>query len=433
MRAFAGGYYGNLKAMYDHIGVPYHPQRFLFAFSQIQSAAVDEPSSSIPYFIHASNNHVLPPIRPQGANVLRHLCEVIFVTICYFWLTICSFLIRPLESEDYGTYVSRIKLPRYFVTRYILPLLCSVATCTPEALLAFPAQDIVNYKKLSHGSEHFVVSNGVHTVQAKLSDGLDPRLGTQVVRVEPEGSGVIVSWKFLQPGNGEKNTNDEVHVEHFDKVVLAVTPNVVADIFANVQQPMRRIPTTTVESIVLQPHEKRWRLAIADERSPQTKATHQRHASPIQRNQRTQVINLHSRFGSSNSAAGAPELTEAVHELDNHARVATCPFSIVDEQDVIHRSRFTRVLRSVESRNLLCRIFEPKEEKGEEGPMKMLVPEEKQRMLGESVGWRNGDGNVWLAGGWCWDGMVLLEGCVVSAMRIAEEFGVTVPWAQHED
>jgi hypothetical protein len=42
--------------------------------------------------------------------------------------------------------------------------------------------------------------------------------------------------------------------------------------------------------------------------------------------------------------------------------------------------------------------------------------------------WRSGDDNVYLVGGWCWDGMVLLEGCVVSAMRVADALGVEVPW-----
>jgi len=46
----------------------------------------------------------------------------------------------------------------------------------------------------------------------------------------------------------------------------------------------------------------------------------------------------------------------------------------------------------------------------------------------KSSQWLNGDGNVWLVGGWCWDGMVLLEGCVISAMRVADGMGVQVPW-----
>ena len=47
-------------------------------------------------------------------------------------------------------------------------------------------------------------------------------------------------------------------------------------------------------------------------------------------------------------------------------------------------------------------------------------------------GWKNGDGGVWLAGAWCWDGMVLLEGCVISAMRVARALDVNVPWAVPE-
>jgi hypothetical protein len=45
-------------------------------------------------------------------------------------------------------------------------------------------------------------------------------------------------------------------------------------------------------------------------------------------------------------------------------------------------------------------------------------------------GWKNGDGNVYLVGGWCWDGMVMLEGCIVSAIRVADALGVDVPWAR---
>ena len=39
---------------------------------------------------------------------------------------------------------------------------------------------------------------------------------------------------------------------------------------------------------------------------------------------------------------------------------------------------------------------------------------------------------MYLAGGWCWDGMVLLEGCIVSAMRIARDLGVDVPWTKDD-
>jgi hypothetical protein len=98
------------------------------------------------------------------------------------------------------------------------------------------------------------------------------------------------------------------------------------------------------------------------------------------------------------------------------AVVTTCPFSSIDPALTIHSARFTRVLRSAESRRVINSIFGDDSETGT-GSFEKALPH-----------WRNGDDNVSLVGGWCWDGMVLLEGCVISAMRVAEAFDVEVPW-----
>ena len=45
-----------------------------------------------------------------------------------------------------------------------------------------------------------------------------------------------------------------------------------------------------------------------------------------------------------------------------------------------------------------------------------------------SKDWKNGDDGVWLVGGWCWDDMVLLEGCVVSAIRVAKALDMEIPF-----
>jgi hypothetical protein len=108
-------------------------------------------------------------------------------------------------------------------------------------------------------------------------------------------------------------------------------------------------------------------------------------------------------------------LWSAVHHVQPcGVVVTTCPFSFLDPRSVNHRARFTRVLRSPESQRIVNAIF---------GAESRSCIDEKSVPL-----WRNGDDNVWLAGGWCWDGMVLLEGCVVSAMRVADAFDVEVPW-----
>jgi len=102
------------------------------------------------------------------------------------------------------------------------------------------------------------------------------------------------------------------------------------------------------------------------------------------------------------------QITESIHIQPSGVIVTTCPFSPIDQERVIQSAAFTRVLRTPKSRAVVNEIFEPAEVYGSEKLIR---------------GWHNGDGNVWLAGGWCWDGMVLLEGCAVSAFRIAEAFG----------
>jgi hypothetical protein len=50
----------------------------------------------------------------------------------------------------------------------------------------------------------------------------------------------------------------------------------------------------------------------------------------------------------------------------------------------------------------------------------------------KALAWVNGQDNIWISGAWCWDGMVLLEGCIVSAMKVAQDFGVAIPWENEQ-
>ena len=63
-------------------------------------------------------------------------------------------------------------LPQRYVSHYLLPLMSSVSTCDHAEMLAFPASDVVNYKRLSHGQQHYAVCGGVHQVQSRLVRGV---------------------------------------------------------------------------------------------------------------------------------------------------------------------------------------------------------------------------------------------------------------------
>jgi hypothetical protein len=384
MRAFAGGYYNNLKSLYDYLGVEYHSQPFLFEFAK----SIAEPEGPIgardaAYFVHASNFHRLAP-RPSTVGIAPYILEWLCLIVSYAWFAVCCFFVAPTQGETLQQYLERTWIPQHFVTYYLLPLISSVTTCPHNSLLAFPASDIIGYKARTHGAPHYTVSEGVHGVQNRLVKGIQVELNATVTAVEPFEKGIKISW-IRSGGSGIAPVT-----EYFDRVILAVAPDVVGRVFKPLQHHMHRIPTTLVESVV---HNDRSVLGGDGAGMTDTRGA--------------QLIHLHT-------STKAMNTTESHHLQPCGAVVTTCPFSPLDPDLVLHSAKFTRVLRSAESQRIVNAIF---------GKTETSNAEDKSVPL-----WKNGDDNVWLVGGWCWDGMVLLEGCVVSAMRVADAFDVHVPW-----
>lgn len=388
MRAFAGGFYNNLKHMYDYLGVRYHSQPFLFEFARadVEPAQQQDGYKDSSYFVHASNFHQPEP-RPKAVATVSYVVEVVYLLACYAWFTVCCFLIPPRNGSDPETleaYLRRVMVPQYFMTYYILPLISSVTTCPHQALLAFPASDVIEYKRRTHGAPHYTVSNGVHAVQEKLAGGIECEFSVTVSTVDPGEKGIRVSWK-------KSGAREEAgRAEYFDRVVLAVAPNIVGQIFEPLRAHMMKVPTTLVESVV---HLDRRILNAEDHLAKDSHGA--------------QLIYLRT-------STRAAHQTESLHVQPCGAIVTTCPFSPIDPALTIHSAKFTRVLRSPASRRIVNSIF---------GDTPRVCTDEKAFPW-----WKNGDDNVWLVGGWCWDGMVLLEGCIVSAMRVARAFDVEVPW-----
>ncbi|PFH61595.1 hypothetical protein XA68_16945 [Ophiocordyceps unilateralis] len=409
MRACAGGYYDSLLRMCRHLGIPLHPVRFLFVFAAMlptnPSWRCEAPRSddvgSVPgsYFVYASNLHRVLPPRPAGCGVLLYWFEMLYLVICQAWFIAICFLVPPRTkpvAETLGEYVQRTRLPRRFVTHYLVPLMSSVSTCSHAEMLDFPASDVVDYKRLSHGQQHYAFCGGVRRVQSRLVEGVqDVRLGSRVTDIEVSRGRLLVHWHST--GDGPPSASDEF----FDRVVLAVAPDVAASIFRPLASVLGKIPTKRVESSVLsrQPGA----FSVADCQGLTARCSFRGGDA-----QPAQVVTLQTRF------AGSASTTQAIHAMPSDLLVLTCPFEPATESEmVLHEASFTRTLRTPESRAIVRSIM------GTGGP-------------GEApgCGWMNGEDNVWLAGSWCWDGMVLLEGCVVSAMRVAHGFGVRISWAE---
>ncbi|KAJ5714930.1 uncharacterized protein N7483_012111 [Penicillium malachiteum] len=367
MRAFASGFYDNLKRMYDYFGIEYGKQKFIFPFSIVENETEPGRSPKIhTSFIHSSHTHQFPPLRPQGSTWLTWLIEALYLGICYLWIVSCSIIIKPKEangsrpSETFRQYAARIHLPQYFVKNYYLPIMSAVTTCPHNALLDFPAIDIVDYQAKTFGNSHYTVIGGVSKVQDKLSKGLNVHYSSAAIRVENVGAKVQLTWKNDITGLTESKL--------FDHVIMAVTPDVVRAIFP----PLRS--ASLVGGIRSEPG------------LPSPERIHL----------------------CSNSSS-----TEFTHEHLSSVIITTSPILPIDPSKIEHTVFFTRTLRTPLSRKVTKEIFDPK----------------TSGDFGDSKQWRNGDGNIWLVGSWCWDGMVLLEGCIASALRVAEELDIEVPWA----
>ncbi|KAE8390585.1 hypothetical protein BDV23DRAFT_154864 [Aspergillus alliaceus] len=388
MRAFDDGFHNNLKCMYDYLGVKYTSPKFIYPLSSISTA---DGKKMPPHFIHSSSNHQVPPIRPEGCGYAEWILRTLFLAVCYFWFTACCFLIEPKlatseEDESLRQYLERIRLPRHFTNNYLLPLMSSVTTCSHNELLDFPAIDAVDYARRTYRQSHYTVVGGVQNVQARISTEQSVRLGAIVTRVENVGSRIQVTW------TDSKST--EVHSRQFDHVVMAVTPNVVGAIYEPLRKAMGLIPVNQGESVI---HRDRSSVPDCGQALRRFSATARQSFDP------TQILHI-----CSNSSA-----TEAIHEHPCSVLVTSFPIAPIEPAKVIHRARLTRVLRTPQSRRIVNQIFAGKLENTYQANDKL---------------WSNGTGNVWLAGAWCWDGMVLLEGCVVSAMRVAASLDVEIPW-----
>ena len=371
-------------AMYDYLGIKYHWQKFRFEFSkgECSNAESGKGLGSRPYFIHASDKHEMPPPRPATMSRLAYVLELVFVVVCFAWYTFCSSLIPASEhSETLETYLKRIWMPRQFVSRYLLPLMSAVATCTHQEMLEFPASDVVRYRKVITRRKQYVVCGGVCTVQNTLTQGMDIKTRMKVVRVEPKTSGVEVVAEIL---------NEEGRIQRvsqvFDQVITAVPPNVAAGIFEPAWKQLARIPVRILETIV---------------HPVQVETSHGRAEG-----QADCVL-----LNTSDDAGGWTQATQ-VHQCG--VAVTSCPLPNSTVREILSRSVFTRTLRTPESREIVQRAFDHEHS--------------WSANRSELETWRNGECGVWMVGAWCWDGMVLLEGAVVSAMRVAKALDVEIPW-----
>ncbi|KAL6694197.1 hypothetical protein J3F84DRAFT_378830 [Trichoderma pleuroticola] len=420
-RSFCRGYYENLCRMYDHLGVPFQRIQLIWVFAKVsaatqtqipsQDAAETMPGS---YFVYGKRLHEALLVSPHfWRGSLQNILQTFYLAICHIWFFAACFLLTPLtmkpeayldvksaskdvaSCESFRQYLDRIRLPQNYVLYYLLPVLSIICSCSHAEMLDFPASDVTEFMKGSFLQKTYVASGGINRVQATLAEGVDDvRLETRVTKVDRVDGGVRIRYESTQ--DATRSASEEI----FDRVVLAVSPNVAAAIF-NPSKPMLSvIPTVPVTSTVVAPLSSG--LSIVQEQ------THIPSGQCSYRRGDAQIMAFRTTFSES------VVQTESLHYLSDGLIVRTSPVGDAPElKGALDTSRFTRTLRTTESRSMVQRVMGT-----------------GRSDLAETGVWVNGRDNVWIVGSWCWDGMVLLEGCIISAMRVARDLGVAVPWQQ---
>lgn len=422
MRVFSGEFYKSVWALIGHLGITADKRRFLFAYSN---------DDDRPYYIHPSNLHRFPPILAPFRSTLQNFLafvNLLFLSLCYIYFTLACHLVPPkvrdhrkgtTDTETLEEYAKRIHLPTPFLTAYVLPLFSSVASCSHEQFLNFPAFYVTNYKRLTQGATHCTVPN-MAEVEARLSAGLDVRVNTMVQKVERGTQGLAVTVSDRASGAET--------VEWFDNVVLAISPKAIGRVWPRSRWLVDQLVSSDVG--VLIHNDQR---AIEHLKSPATAAQQQApHPSTTKQNlnpypalnwlgDSSETLTVRTRACANNTV----HITEATHVHPSGALITVWPkHADVDGDwstttaggggDRFHEVSFCRVAATVQSSYALAEALD-----GHRGSVGMGDQEKR---------WRNGDDGVFVAGGWAWQGLALLEGCVRSGRVAAEGCGARCGW-----
>ncbi|QPG94147.1 hypothetical protein C2857_004967 [Epichloe festucae Fl1] len=420
-RSFCRGYYANLCRMYDYLGIQFQQISLIWIFATASTTAASETPSpkgaemmSGSYFIYGKGWDGLTLLwRHSWCKGTRQILETFYLVFCHVWFYACCLLVKPRAvrrkakvvsdssfkdpsvcEESLGDYLQRIRLSQWYMRKYLLPVVSAICSCPHTEALDFPASDITGFVKGSFRQKFFVNKDGINRVQSRLSEGIkDVRLQARVLKVHPVDGKVLVRWQWTEDGS------DQILEELFDRAVLAMAPNIAASIFDQSKPMLSQIPTASImNSLLALPSES---ISVVQEREhiPAGQCTYR--GGDIQ----TMIFRT-------NFSANIVE-SEALHYLPSGVIIKTSSLAgDAESRAVLYAVEFPRTLRTVESRSITG----------------MITGESNRQCDESSEAWYSGRDNVWVAGSWCWDGLVLLEGCVVSAMRVAKDFDVEIPW-----
>lgn len=474
------GYYCRLERLYKYLEIRVKPAKFSFGWYRIQSSNNSQDGNCSDQYQQSGDKQQLSVMNrshltytgsrtvgmletPTGGfsdNFIDYLSDLwlyywraCIVAFSYFWLMLLSlWLHRSGRLRDPHHPVSKMTLREwfqyhnfhpYFVHDIFVPLFAAVCTNSWEAMLDYPAVDVLQYMAVGLGQESFVVSEGVQKVVEKLSSPVkNIHLDTQIQSIRlsksPEYNMELVDVNgnvygfhhviFATQGNQAMRllqsflaelTNAEQQTPQQRRLIQDISQAIA---MLQVFKYEKSLVINHTDEKLLPDDRRNWRalnLASVDESlKPGTDTASLRMPNPHNTTMATHILNF------THSAA-------ATVDDDNTLYLQTTnPCIPPDASRVISVSWFERATVTLASRKAIQEnLFIPVvgQQRGDS--------DDKENRDAVELGRCQGKSNIWFIGSYSWPGIPLLEGCVASAEKVvvdgiarSEGVEIKIPW-----
>jgi predicted NAD/FAD-binding protein len=201
LRIFCHGYYDNLLALYDHIGVEILTSDHAGVFS-------DETGRIILHYGNSNWGKGRFP-HPRGRSWLSPAAWTIGLQSRWFFARAKRDMGRTdLTESSFGEYLDGSGAGQSFVDNVLLPMMSVTCTCDYQAVRDYPADLMLEYLTCGiHEIGIMSAANGVDDIVPRMLTDVELRTNSAVAVIEPAGTQLRVTTKA-----GEDQCFDQVVV-----------------------------------------------------------------------------------------------------------------------------------------------------------------------------------------------------------------------------
>lgn len=364
LRIFCKGYYKNLTALYNHIGVDINGSDHSGIFTN------DDGKLLLHYgkFTFKGLNIAYP----KGQSIYRaSTFKLAYQSKCFFMQASRSQTnLKGLNKMSFGEYLQASQTPKELSDTILLPLLSVTLTCDYQSVLNYPAELILEYLTCGIAKDGIIgAEKGVDDIVPRLLTNVDLKVNAGVKKISQEGEKILLSF-------GDNKAL------HFDHVVIASQAQQAASILKGFDSQKLLLESVPVERSEMSVHTDSGLLPNARSK-----------LSPVSyyipnRLQRPEVtVNLTQAFTRYSQV-------ENIYQTWNPIRQPV-------EGSELARVSFTRPTVTLESRAAIKKLRQHQQKSNNQ---------------------------LWFCGSYMADKIPLLDAAVDSSVSIAKSLGVSIPW-----